>query len=372
MFPPERLAGYVASVCADIGNAAVLAERLGGEVEEVDSIYFGGGTPSLLSPDLVRELFVTVREAFIICDAPEITVECAPNSVSDETLDALLQAGVNRISFGAQSFVDRETSSVARLHKAEDTVRDVGRIRAAGIENVSVDLIAGLPHQTLESWDYSLSQALDLGLPHVSVYMLEVDEDSRLGREVMAGGVRYHAHSVPDEENVVRMYEHAIERLGQAGVPQYEISNFARPGCESRHNLKYWVRDSYFGFGADAHSMLHSPAPGVRDIRFATQEELTDFESATDHYNGKVQTLNNREALEESLIVGLRLNRGVDLRQLASEYGEDPATIFSEEIRELANAELVEHNEHALRLTPRGRLLSNEVFERFLTTTARI
>lgn len=357
---------------ADLENAALIAERLGGRLaNEVDSVYLGGGTPSLLEPEQLLALFDAVNAKFAIESGAEITVECAPNSVSDASLAAMLEAGVNRISFGAQSFVDRETSSVARLHKAKDTVRDVERIRRAGIENISLDLIAGLPHQTLESWDYSLQQVIDLNVPHTSIYMLEVDEDSRLGSEVMAGGVKYHAHAIPNEGNVVQMYERATERLEGAGAPQYEISNFARPGWESRHNLKYWLREPYFGFGADAHSMLHSAQAGVRDVRFATTEDLNDFEQVADHYAGLLQPLSDRDALEEAMIVGLRLNCGVRFDTLAREYGENPRGVFADQIEELVAAELLVLTNDTLKLTARGRLLSNEVFERFLHVDAQ-
>jgi oxygen-independent coproporphyrinogen-3 oxidase len=370
VFPAERMGAYVEQVAHDIENAEAIAARLGARFErKIDSIYFGGGTPSLLGPEHMARIFDVLQSNFDTAEETETTVECAPNSVSDETLAAMLEAGVNRISFGAQSFVDRETSSVARLHKANDTVRDVKRIQRAGIANISLDLIAGLPHQTLESWDYSLQQVIDLGVPHVSVYMLEVDEDSRLGREVMAGGVRYHAHTVPDENVIIRMYERAIERLSAEGIAQYEISNFARSGSESRQNLKYWQRDSYFGFGADAHSMLPSSDPRYRDVRFATTEELADFELATDHYIGAVQRLAAADALGEAMMVGLRLNRGVDLAQLAQGYGEDPERIYERDLRDLVELGLVTHQGNVVKLTTRGRLLSNEVFERFLTSS---
>lgn len=362
---------YIQHLIDDLANSAAIAQRLGAGPgaafdRRVDSIYFGGGTPSLLDAEQFTRVIETTYRSFEVA-AAEITVECAPNSVSDEILAAMTGAGVNRISFGAQSFVDRETSSVARLHQAADTVRDVERIRHAGIENISLDLIAGLPYQTLASWEYSLDQVIALGVPHCSVYMLEVDQESRLGRELIAGGTRYHAHTVPDEELIVAMYECACEKLGAAGIAQYEISNFARPGWESRHNLKYWLREPYFGFGADAHSMLS----GARDLRFATPEELADFENAADHYSGPVQRLNSREALEEAIILGLRLNRGITLAKLAEIHGEDPQAIFKDEFDELTDAALLMRDADRVRLTPRGRLLSNEVFERFIGSESR-
>ena len=169
---------------------------------------------------------------------------------------ALQRCGSNRVSLGVQSFVDAEAAAVGRLHKRATVLEDIAHLRAAGFEDINIDLIAGLPHQTTESWEFSFTEAIASGVPHISVYMLEVDDDSRLGREVMAGGTKYHAHFVPDEDLTADMYETACKRLNAAGVRQYEISNFARDGHESRHNLKYWTRQPYMGFGVDAHSMF--------------------------------------------------------------------------------------------------------------------
>ncbi len=182
-------------------------------------------------------------------------------------IEVLQRCGVNRVSLGVQSFVDIEAASVGRLHQRATVLDDVARLRAAGIENINIDLIAGLPHQNAESWEFSVAEAIATGAPHVSVYMLEVDEDSRLGRELMAGGTKYHAHFVPDDELTADFYESACQRLDGAGVIQYEISNFARPGWESRHNLKYWTRQPYMGFGVDAHSMLISASTRGGAIR---------------------------------------------------------------------------------------------------------
>jgi oxygen-independent coproporphyrinogen-3 oxidase len=163
---------------------------------------------------------------------------------------------VNRVSFGVQSFVDAESRAVGRLHTAADCLVDIQRVRAAGIAEISVDLIAGLPGQTAESWEVSLAGVVESGLPHASVYMLEVDEESRLGKELIAGGPRYGARSVPGDEAMTEMYARACAVFAGAGLEQYEISNFARAGHRSRHNLKYWRREAYVGFGLDAHSML--------------------------------------------------------------------------------------------------------------------
>src|SRR5438445_3212500 len=220
---------YVDRACADIQNATATAERMGGRFEhEVDSVYLGGGTPTVLDCQQLARLFVTVRQNFCLPPEAEITVECAPGSLTPAVLETLLNCGANRVSLGVQSFVDQEAASVGRLHKRETVLDDIARLRAAEVSNINVDLIAGLPHQTRESWDESLNDLIALNVPHASVYMLEVDEDSRLGREVIGGGRKYHAHFVPDEDLTADMYEIACERLNGTGIAQYEISNFDR------------------------------------------------------------------------------------------------------------------------------------------------
>ncbi len=241
---------YVDRVCSDIESAARIAEEVGGKIErEVDSIYLGGGTPTVLSADQLQKIFRAVRAQFDVQSDAEITVECAPGTLAPDVLDGLRRCGVNRVSLGVQSFVDREAAAVGRLHKRATVLEDIARLRAAGISNINIDLIAGLPHQTAESWQMSLAESIATGAQHVSVYMLEVDEDSRLGRELMAGGTRYHAHFVPDDDAIADFYLAACEQLKEAGIEQYEISNFARDGFQSRHNLKYWTRQPYLGFG---------------------------------------------------------------------------------------------------------------------------
>src|ERR1700686_4275910 len=233
---------YVDRVCADIENASAAAVEMGGQIERaVDSIYLGGGTPTMLETPQLERIFAAVRSQFDVSREAEITVECAPGTLTEAVLQSLLRCGVNRVSLGVQSFVDQEAAAVGRMHKRSTVLEDIARLRAAGIANINIDLIAGLPHQTAESWEYSLSEAIATGASPVSVYMLEVDQDSRLGRELLAGGTRYHAHFVPGDEVTADFYETACERLDKAGVCQYEISNFARPGEESRHNLKYWT-----------------------------------------------------------------------------------------------------------------------------------
>ena len=378
---------YVEQVTAEVACAEQIAQRLGGQFErQVDSIYLGGGTPSVLAPEQLIALFGGIRQNFEIQRPVEITVECAPGTITEPILEALVECGVNRVSLGVQSLVDNESSSVGRLHTREITLADIARLRRAGIGNLSIDLIAGLPHQTTESWEYSLNETLATDVPHVSVYMLEVDEDSRLGNELLAGGSRYHAHHVPDEDLVADLYLLACEKLERGGLHQYEISNFACAVThgmglrDSRHNLKYWTRQPYLGFGVDAHSMLLADAElaeqGIEAVRFATPDSLEAYSTAAMQLqpgNARISQLltsrilvDRQMAQEEEFFLGLRMNRGVLLPDIAARQGTDRVAELNNVITDLVDGGLLEHFNDRLRLTARGRLLSNEVFERFL------
>ena len=356
---------YVERVCSDIRQAAERAAQMGGACEPVvDSVYLGGGTPTILDVGQLERLFVTISQNFEVQPDAEVTAECAPGTLSDGMLELFGRSGVNRVSLGVQSFVDVEAAAVGRLHKRGTVLNDVARLRATGISNLNVDLIAGMPHQNAESWEISVNQVIDVGAPHVSIYMLEVDEHSRLGRELMAGGARYHAHSVPDDGMTTDFYVMACERLEAAGVRQYEISNFAREGWESRHNLKYWTRQPYLGFGVDAHSMVVGPGEGPTAMRFSTPESLEEYVA-----DGKLTTavISAREALEEVFFLGLRLARGIDLTTVAEEFGSKAVSGVLPVIDDLVQSGLLERTGEVIRLTPRGRLLSNEVFQRFIS-----
>ena len=355
---------YVERVCADIARVTRVAEEMGGEIErDVDSIYLGGGTPTVLEAGQLERIFAAVRAEFDVQPNAEVTVECAPGTLAPAVIESLQRCGVNRVSLGVQSFVDAEAAAVGRLHKRATVVEEIARLRAAGIANINIDLIAGLPHQTAESWQASLAETIATGSPHVSVYMLEVDEDSRLGRELIAGGTRYHAHFVPDEEVVVDFYLAACEKLEAASVGQYEISNFARAGFESRHNLKYWTRHPYLGFGVDAHSMLVSANPAAGGVRFATSDVLEQYVAGTPLHRTIVS---RSSALEESFFLGLRLTRGVNLSDLSADFGNKVVDNFRDAIAELVRDGLMQQDRDFIRLTAQGRLLSNEVFEKFL------
>jgi oxygen-independent coproporphyrinogen-3 oxidase len=357
---------YIDRVCDSIEGAATVAEQIGGQFERsVDSVFLGGGTPTVLDLSQLGRLFVTIGSTFEMRPNSEVTVECAPGTITSAVIDAFQSYGVNRVSLGVQSFVDREAASVGRLHKSATVTDDITRLRAAGITDINVDLIAGLPHQTAESWGASVEQAIACGVPHVSVYMLEVDEDSRLGRELIAGGTRYHAHFVPDEDMVADFYEEACERLNRAGILQYEISNFCREASESRHNLKYWTRQPYMGFGVDAHSMLFAQADEMESMRFSTSDSLEKYVAGCPL---NVNPITRQAALEETFFLGLRLNRGVDLEFVERKFAGTAIEEVADVIDECVEDGLLEKRENTLKLTSRGRLLSNEVFGRFIGT----
>jgi len=328
----------------------------------VDTIYFGGGTPSLLSIQRMHEILQALHDVFSVAPNAEITVECAPGQLSDALREALPALGTNRVSLGVQSFVDREAAAVGRSHTRAVVLEEIARLRDAGIRDINLDLIAGLPHQTAGSWRESLAVAVSTGVPHLSVYMLDVDEDSRLGREMLGAGSRYGAANVPDEQAIAAMYSEACEQFAAAGIPQYEISNFARPGRESRHNLKYWTREPYLGFGLDAHSFL--PTCDGNAVRVATTDDLTEY--LTGNAPQAITSVSESQAIEEAWFLGLRLNRGVSLSNMEREFGPPAVNSFHPVLEECEQEELLERDGDRVRLTPRGRLFANEVFTRFL------
>ncbi len=372
VFSRQKMQIYVEKVAADVKHSRRLTESLGAKWQRnADSLYLGGGTPTTLTPEQIEHMFAAVRREFEIEHDAEITVECAPGTLSDEMLAALLRSGVNRVSLGVQSFVDQESHAVGRTHTRASVLADVARLRDAGITNLSIDLIAGLPHQTRESWEESLAEAIASGVPHVSVYILEVDEDSRLGRELVAGGARYHAHHVPDEDMCAELYSAACERLNAAGIRQYEISNFSRSGFESKHNLKYWMRKPYIGFGLDAHSMLPAGpqqsinAAAVAAVRFSTTDDLENYIAAKE-LTHESHCVTRAQALEEELFLGLRLNRGVNVGDIEGQTGLQLTAEQSHGIEELLAEGLLNRRGSRIALSERGQLLSNEVFARFI------
>jgi oxygen-independent coproporphyrinogen-3 oxidase len=271
------------------------------------------------------------------------------------------------VSFGVQSFVDSEAKAIGRLHNRAIALEDIRRVQAAGINDVSVDLIAGLPGQTLDSWHESLGVLAESGVDHASIYMLEVDDESRLGREMLVSGGRYRAKTVPGDDLIADLYTEAVGFLAGHGLAQYEISNFARTDCESRHNLKYWRREPYLGFGLDAHSMLRTHSGTA--LRFGTTD---DFDAYLENPGwSEPRHLDRMEEMEEAWFLGLRMNEGVSLGALRGEFSASAVRDFLSTIAELEDEGLAMFMDgDRVALTARGRLLSNEVFGRFLAEPA--
>jgi len=365
VFSKAAYESYVSRVLDDIRKAPETSSELGCILPEtVDSIYLGGGTPSILDPAQLTRIFGALKERFSVASHTEVTVECAPGTLTPALIKTLLSCEVNRVSLGVQSFVDQEAQAVGRLHNRAKVLEEIARLRQAGLDNINIDLIAGLPYQTAESWTFSLSETLATGVPHVTVYMLEVDEDSRLGRELIAGGTRYHAHFVPDEQATADFYLMACDSLNASGIAQYEISNFARSDSDSQHNLKYWTRQPYLGFGVDAHSMLSAgDQPSVNAIRFSAPDSLDGYMNRAPL---TMTPVSERGALEETFFLGLRLNSGLDLAQLRADFSSSSIAACDSPIEECIREGLLEKCGTTIRLTTRGRLLSNEVFAKFL------
>jgi oxygen-independent coproporphyrinogen-3 oxidase len=365
----ERFAPYVDAVCREIQAHEKLLAGAGvswgsgewrvasGENEETadfaDTVYFGGGTPSLLEPGELGKILEAIREAFET-ELVEVTLEADPETVEEEKAAAWARAGINRVSFGVQSFSDKELKAAGRMHRRTHIYRAVPILRKAGIRNISFDLIAGLPHQTEGSWKQSLEELIALAPEHVSVYLLEVDEGSRLGKELLAGGARYSAEAVPSEDAMAEFYEMAQTALSAAGYRHYEISNWAKPGFESKHNLKYWRREPYLGFGAGAHSFSGTQ-------RWANTHDAAAYVSAIESGRlpvEQLETVTEKMALEEELFLGLRQLQGIDVGRIEREYG----VTLGGKFEPLAAAGLVERAGDIVRLAEEKLSISNEVF----------
>jgi oxygen-independent coproporphyrinogen-3 oxidase len=325
----------------------------GGLAGVVDTVYFGGGTPSLLDPGLLQRMMAAIRETFEV-ELSEVTLEADPETVDGVKAAAWVAAGINRVSFGVQSFSDKELVAAGRMHRRADIYRAAGILREAGIRNISFDLIAGLPFQTRDSWRESLEELGKLEPEHVSVYLLEVDEGSRLGLEILQNGKRYSAEAVPGDDEMVEFYERACAFLGERGYHHYEISNWARQGFESRHNLKYWRREAYLGFGAGAHSFSGTQ-------RWANAHDAAEYVGAIESGRlpaEQLEAVTRESALEEELFLGLRQLDGIDVGRIEREYGVGLATRFEG----LQAAGLLERDGDVVRLAPERLSISNEVF----------
>lgn len=329
----------------------------------VDTIYLGGGTPSLLGKERLAKLNRALRRRFCFAESQEFTIEVTPGSADEILLTGLREMGINRLSVGAQSFVDLELGSVGRLHSASDTRELVRQARCAGFENISLDLIAGLPHQTSATWQASVSAALDLKPEHVSIYLFEVDEKSRLGAEVLRHGTHFHAAEVPDDDFMAEAYESARIWLAEAGYIQYEISNFAIPGLESKHNQKYWRMEPYVGLGAGAHSF-----DGVR--RWSNQTEVAKYQEKIwrgESPMDEIDALSTTGLLEEFFFLGLRHREGVDLAQARHRWGQTALLQWERKLARLARDGWIERREDNIALSQSSYLVSNEIFQEFLS-----
>jgi len=342
---------YVDAVCREIRESRALRGVT------ADTVYLGGGTPSLLEPADLRRIMDTIRQNYS-CALEEVTLEADPETITAEKAAAWLDAGINRISMGVQSLNDEELRAAGRMHRREGVYRVMEFLREAGFQNVSMDLIAGLPHQTRATWGSSVDELVAMRPEHVSIYLLEVDEGSRLGRELLAGGKKYGAGRVPSDDEMADFYESACVNLEAKGFEHYEISNWGLPGRASKHNLKYWRREPYVGFGAGAHSFdgqkrwanVHDPAAfagAIEQGRSARESE---------------EVVTPSQALEEELFLGLRELAGIDLARIERQYGAD----LTPRVGKLLEEGLIEREGDTIRLTPEKLTISNEAFVELL------
>ena len=324
----------------------------------VDTIYFGGGTPSLLSPEQLGQLLGSVRERFNVVEGVEITVEMNPGTIKSETLAEFRSLGVNRASFGAQTFNDNELARLGRSHTSEQTRETFRQLRDAGFDNVSLDLIAGLPGQTLEQWQRNVNEALTMQPEHLSFYLLEVHEGTPLANHIRTG-----LQPKPDEELAAEMYELMLDQATAAGYQHYEISNLCLPGHESRHNTKYWTGAPYYGFGCSGHSYdgLARRWSNERDVNAYVDRIETGQSPIVERHE-----LNESDRRSEAIFLGLRMMEGYSVAGHRNRFGADLAAQHREELARFSEAGLIEFNDDVVKLTRTGALLSNEVFAAFV------
>ena len=340
---------YVAALLDEIARA--------GDGTPADTIFFGGGTPSLLEPAEIRAVVDALRRSFAVTPGAEVTLEANPETVTAARLAAYREAGVTRVSFGAQSFRDEELIRLSRLHSAHRASAAVAEARTAGFDNVSLDLMMWLPQQTLAQWLVSVDALIGVGPDHASLYLLELYPNAPL-KDTMA---REHWSLAPDDD-AADMYLAAMERLDAAGYTQYEISNVARPGRESRHNLKYWHDEEWLGFGCGA----HSTRGGVRWKNRSATVDYIEAIGAGAPLATEVRTLSPRERAEEAAFTGLRLSAGVDLEAIRLRYAVDLWDERRHELERFVDAGILSYDGRRLQLSRRGMLLANEVMAALL------
>jgi len=351
MYEPDLADRYVLALAKEI-RALTLAN----ENPDIDTIYLGGGTPSLLSPEQLQTILTEIRGRFRVAAAAELTMELNPGELQLETLQEFRRLGINRASFGAQTFADRDLKQLGRTHTADDIRNTFRHLRDAGFDNISFDLIAALPGQKLEDWERNLDEALALKPEHLSLYLLEVHAATPLAEQIKRG-----ARPLPDEDLAAEMYRLMVEKVGAAGYQHYEISNFCLPGHESRHNAKYWTGAPYYGFGCSAHSF------DGEGRRWANERDTARYVAMVERAASpviEITELSEDEKRAESVFLGMRMLNGISLKDYRDRFGIDLRADHPEEIDRLSEAGLIEFDDDLLRLTATGALLSNEVFAR--------
>ncbi|MDQ3041082.1 MAG: radical SAM family heme chaperone HemW [Acidobacteriota bacterium] len=343
----EIVESYVSALTKEIENFSTS--------RAVDTIYFGGGTPSLLTPTQLEKILETISGKFSVAADSEITMEMNPATVTLETLKDYRSLGVNRASFGAQTFDDTELKRLGRKHTAADVRETIELLRRANFYNVSFDLIAGLPRQTLKDWERNLNEALALKPEHLSLYLLEIHEATPLAEQIRSG-----RQPLPDEELAAAMYELMLERVSAQEYRQYEISNFALPGCESKHNSKYWTLDPVFGFGCSAHSFDGA------GVRYSNERDTAEYVRLIEVGDSAIVHLEEIEIFVEAVFLGLRLCKGIDLPAYEKRFGFDLTAKYQDDFQRLKDLELIKIADNHLRLTAKGFLFSNEVFAVFV------
>jgi oxygen-independent coproporphyrinogen-3 oxidase len=353
-YESETARRYVAALREEIGRADASTSP---SMREVDTIYFGGGTPTTLTVEQISSVIELCREKFGVAPDAEITAEANPGSVSGEYLEALREAGVNRLSFGVQSFDDGELQMIGRTHSSEDARAAVRIARSAGFDNLSLDLIAGLPEQKMETWRHNLDEAFGLEPDHMSVYLLELYKDAPLLHRIERGELR-----AIDEELTVAMYFALMDEAAGRGFDHYEISNWARPRFESRHNLKYWTGAPYWAFGVSA-------AGFDGRTRWSNTRNIHDYLEKIKHGQSPVAErieMDEDDRQSENLFLRLRLKDGVDLGEHQSRFGVNVLERYRDELRRLREAGLVELKDNTLIISRSGTVLANEVFQAFV------
>ncbi len=320
----------------------------------IDTIYFGGGTPSLLSPKQLEKILNTIYKKFSVESEIELTMEMNPATMTLETVREYRSLGVNRASFGAQTFDDTELKRLGRKHTAQDVRETIELLREADFANVSFDLIAGLPRQTLKDWERNLDEALKLKPEHLSLYLLEIHEGTPLAEQV-----RSKRQPLPDEDLAGEMYELMLEKINEKGYEQYEISNFSLPNFESKHNSKYWLCEPVFAFGVSAHSFDGKS-------RYANERDTNQYVQLIEKGESAIVFEEEIDLASESIFLGLRMMNGVDLIEFKKRFGVNLLSKYAEDLEHLRSLYLIEIVEDRLRLTRKGALFSNEVFTVFV------